>query len=240
MSMKEREAVAAIGTQRSSVATSSRPSAAVRVSILKPHMLASNRGTIGQGFLEGGASDRPAHGYGSQPSFHVHHALARDTSSEAVGLAVELGACSLVVGAGLCEAFARVGLLAESVADGVDAAPVPGFWSWAAARGRPRSRAARSFCTDRGGLPALLPSPSQGTPTVAAESTRCVSLLSLGDTAAPPGEGATTTAGDVHRVDLWRALGQHNEQRRRGREGSNRSCLSIPGHVSLNDGQDKW
>ena len=66
------------------------------------------------------------------------------------------------------------------------------------------------------------------------------SLASLGDTAAPPGEGATTTAGDVHRVDLWRALGQHNEQRRRGREGSNRSCLSIPGHVSLNDGQDKW
>ena len=72
-------------------------------------------------------------------------------------------------------------------------------------RGRPRSRAARSFCTDRGGLPAgLLPSPSQGTPTVAAESTRCASA-SLGDTAAPPGEGATTTAGDVHRVDLWRA-----------------------------------
>ena len=63
--MKEREAVAA-SAKRSSVATSSRPSAAVRVSILN-HMLASNRGTIGQGFRgEERVIVRPTV-YGSQP-----------------------------------------------------------------------------------------------------------------------------------------------------------------------------
>ena len=86
-----------------------------------------------------------------------------------------------------------------------------------------------------------LPSPSQGRrPSLRSQPAARVPLALLGDTAAPAGKGATTTAGDAHRVGGSEGSGQHIEQRRRGREGSNVSFRSIPGQVSFRDGHDEW
>ena len=48
--------------------------------------------------------------------------------------------------------------------------------------------------------------------------------------------GQATPIGSV----VSEGSGQHIEQRRRGRDGSNCSFRSIPGHVSLSAGQDEW